>query len=293
MRIDHTELARIQRWMQSVITHPAGVPAGLAAPTTREVMDVMPDELENVICSSATQTSIERLDVYAHAYFARLLEVLAAEYPATVYAVGEELFRKLAFGYLQHYPSQSYTLADLGSNFAAYLAQTRPPRDACETEPDWADFLVDLAKLERVYSEVFDGPGVEGQRLLRAEDLREITPGDWLGVRLAVVPCLKLIELRFPVHDYITGNRQQACPDIPPPSPTWLVVTRRDFVVRRAAVSSTEFLTLAVLVGGGTIADSLELAESHWPGEFADLAGEVQKWFRDWSAAGYFRALTS
>lgn len=289
--VDPTELARIQQWMQSVIMHPDGVVAGIESPATRTLIDVAPGQVEDVICRSAAQTSIERLHVYANAYYARLLEVLDSEFPALVHALGEELFQDFAFGYLQQYPSQSYTLGDLSAKFPEYLAHTRPPRESVDAEPDWADFLVDMATLERTYSEVFDGPGVEGQRLLQTDDLHEIATASWPSVRLVPVPCLKLLTLRFAVHEYATAVRRQENPSLSEPSPTWLVVTRRDYVVRRVAVDETEFAALAVLVGGGTIADSLEAAENRWTGDFDGLAREVQRWFRDWSAAGYIQRI--
>jgi hypothetical protein len=291
--VDPTELARIQQWMQSVIMHPDGVEAGIESPATRTMIDVNSDNVEYVICRSVAQTSIERLHVYANAYFARLLEVLDSEFPALVHALGAELFQDFAFGYLQQYPSQSYTLGDLSAKFSEYLAHTRPPREPADAEPDWADFLVDLATLERTYSEVFDGSGVEGQRLLQADNLREIAPDSWLRVRLVPVPCLKLLTLRFAVHEYATAVRRQENPSLSASSPTWLVVTRRDYVVRRVAVDETEFAALAVLVGGGTIADSLEAAENRWTGNFDQLASEIQRWFRDWSAAGYFQRIVN
>jgi hypothetical protein len=229
--------------------------------------------------------------MHANAYYARLLEALESEFPALVHALGEELFQDFAFGYLQQSPSQSYTLADLSANFPAYLAHTRPPGESVDAEPVWADFLVDLGTLERTYSEVFDGPGVEGERLLQTDDLREIATASWPSVRLVPAPCLKLLTLRFAVHEYATAVRRQENPSLLAPSPTWLVVTRRDYVVRRVAVDETEFATLAALVSGGTIADSLEAAQNLWLGDFDQLARDVQRWFRDWSAAGYFQRI--
>lgn len=290
-RVTPTELERIQRWMQAVIIHPEGVEAGIESSESRSVIDVAVDHVENVIRRSTAQTSIERLRVYANAYYARLLEVLESEFPALVHALGEDLFQEFAFGYLQQYPSQSYTLSDLSAKFPEYLAQTRPDRETAVAEPDWADFLVDLAILERTYSEVFDGRGVERQQLLNKDELGQIALDRWPSVRLVSVPCLKLVHLRFPVHEYATAVRRQEHPELPAPSPTWLVVTRRDYIVRRIAVDETEFVALAALVGGGSIADALEAAQKRWPGDFDQLANEVQRWFRDWSAAGYFQGI--
>jgi len=289
--VDPTELQRIQHWMQAVITHPEGVEAGIDSSETRQVIDVATDQVEEVICRSSAQTSIERLQVYANAYYARLLEVLGSEFPALVHTLGDELFQEFAFGYLQQYPSHSYTLSDLGARFPEYLAQTRPDRESTDAEPDWADCLVDLATLERTYSEVFDGPGVEGQARLNTDQLRQVALDRWPSVRLVPAPCLKLLNLRFPVHEYATAVRRDESPELPAPSPTWLVVTRRDYIVRRIAVGEPEFVALAAIVGGGTIAEALEAAQNRWTGDFDQLASEVQRWFRDWSAAGYFLSM--
>lgn len=287
------ELGTIQRWLQAVIMHPEGVEAGIASPESQAVMEVAVDRVDDVICRSAAQTSVERLHVYANAYFARLLEVLDSEFPALVHVLGEELFQEFAVGYLQQYPSHSYTLSDLSAKFPDYLAQTRPDRDGEDAVPDWADFLVDLATLERTYSEVFDGPGVEGQGLLTTDELSQISLEQWPRVRIIPVPCLKLLPLRFAVHDYVTAVRRQEQPQLSEPVPTWLVITRRDYVVRRVSVAEAEYVALSTLCGGGNIAEALEAAQERWPRDFDSLAREVQRWFRDWSAAGYFQRITT
>ena len=287
-RKDVTDLDRIQRWMQSVITNPHGVEAGMESSVAREAIEVLPNQVETVIIRSMAQTSIERLSVYANAYYARLLEVMTAEFPGLVHALGNDLFQEFAFGYLQAYPSQSYTLSELGSCFPEHITNTRPPKENANEQPDWADFLIDLATLERVYNEVFDGPGIENGQLLQAENLKTISPDGWLLSRLEPVPCLRLLKLDFPVHEYITAVRHEEEPPTPVPQKTWLVVTRRDYVVRRAAVNEPEFAALSVLVDGGTIEECLETAGDCWGGNFEELTLEVQRWFREWTTAGYF-----
>src|ERR1700730_17054771 len=165
------QLAQIQRWLQDVITHPDRVEAGLSSPEAGAEVDHTPDRIEDVVEPSKRRTSIERLEVYANAYYARLLECLRDEFPALLHAAGEEVFDGLAFGYLQSYPSQSYTLSELSRRFAQYLEETRP-RDEDEEggAPSWPDFMIDLVRLERCYSEVFDGPGAERLTPLRAPD---------------------------------------------------------------------------------------------------------------------------
>ena len=168
------DLAQIQRWMQSVIMNPAGVIDGIASADAQAEIDVSLAEVEMVIQRSAQQTSVERLQIYAGAYYARLLECLRAEFPVMVKAMGEELFDEFAVEYLRQYPSRSYTLDDLGTNFAKFLAVTRPT--SATEDNSWLDFLADLAKLEWNFAEVFDGGGAEHCDLLAPSNCSRFPP---------------------------------------------------------------------------------------------------------------------
>lgn len=285
------ELSRLQQWLQQVIMHPHGVVEGIASAEARRQIDVLPGEVEQVIARSQALTSVERLQIYSNAYSARLLECLREEFPSLVHALGEETFDAFAFGYLQAHPSRSYTLADLGRDFPRYLAETRPRDDestGANGAPDWPDFLIDLATLERTYSEVFDGPGVEGQRLLQTADLMSIPAEMWPEARLVPVACLRLLTLSYPAHEYASAVRhgEKAVP--PNPAPTYLVVTRREYVVRRAAVSRAEYELLAALLAGQTIGSAIEHATRYYEADLEFCAVELRQWFQDWAASGYF-----
>ena len=132
------------------------------------------------------------------------MQCLRGEFPVLLHAVTEEVFDAFALDYLQHHPSRSYTLGQLGARFAGYLAATRSEVDNSETgtSATWEDFVIDLAALEWNYSEVFDGPGVEGELLLDPARLAEISPDQLLSATLVPVPCLRLLEFRFPVHTF-------------------------------------------------------------------------------------------
>jgi hypothetical protein len=98
----------------------------------------------------------DRLAIYANGYRMRLLECLRGEFSALERLLGEPLFARFALDYLTAQPSTSYNLHELGARFPEHLARTRPDAD----EP-WIDFMIDLARLERVVREVYDGPGDE------------------------------------------------------------------------------------------------------------------------------------
>lgn len=286
---DESHLARVQRWMQAVISHPGGVGPGAESDEARQHLSIAPDEIEQVISPSARMSGEERLSIYANAYFARLLECMRAVYPFTAKTVGEEAFDELALGYLERYPSRSYTLDRLGAEFARYLEETRPDLDddGRPTET-WPDFLIDLAELEWTIGEVFDGPGVEGRALLAADDLRSIPADRWPKARLVTAPCLRLLRLKFPLNDYYTALRDDETPDMPDPAESYLALTRREYVVRRHALERPQFELLSALAAGETVGVAIERAARDAPEGIETLAANLERWFREWTAAGFF-----
>lgn len=292
MSTDQRQLDQMQRWMHAVITHPGGAAMGIESDAAQEQIPLASEQLELVIRRSRNLTSVERLQVYAGAYYARLIECLRVEFPSLVHVLGMETFDRFAFAYLQRYPSSSYTLANLGGRFPQYLAETRPSEEALSGElPGWPQFLIDLAVVERTYSEVFDGPGVEGERCLQAEDLLQISPERWPDARLIVVPCLRLLTLQYPVHEYISAVRHNKEPAIPGAAPTYLVVSRCDYIVRRRSVAPVEFEVLKALADGKSVGTSLERAAELSQTEFEVLAASVRQWFCQWSLAAYLQAV--
>jgi len=292
MSDSNPELDRIQRWMQAVITDPAGVVAGIRSEHARQQIDISPDRVEKVVSPSQSQTSLERLGIYANAYYGRLLECLREEFRALRHAVGDEAFDSLAFHYLQAYPSRSYTLAQLASRFPQFLAETRPTPDAdCRDNADWAAFLIELATLERIYSEVFDGPGVEGEALLSTADLTAIPAERWPDVQLTTVPCLRLWEFHFPVHEYASAVRHAKSEEeilVPAPATTYLAVTRRDFIVRRVALSCEQFRLLQSLAAGDPLGKAIEKSLESTEADFETIASSLQVWFREWTSTPLF-----
>ncbi len=279
-------LDALQRWMQSVIMNPHGVHTGVESDESRRLIDVGTAEVEDVVTRSQNLSAMERLDIYHRAYFARLVECLRDEFPVTLHALGDEAFEAFALEYLQKYPSRSYTLNLLGAHFPQFLAETRPPDEG--DGPNWPDFLIDLATLELLFGEVFDGPGVEGQQLLGVEQLQALDPEQWLASRLVPVPCLRLLTLRFPVNKYYRAVRKGTEPTFPQPAATYLAVTRREYVVRHYAFPRLQHFLLSALVSGQTVGDALEMTADAAGPQLSRLPGLLHKWFRNWTAEGFF-----
>lgn len=137
-----------------------------------------------------------RLDVYRRAFRARLVGCLRETYPGLHHALGDELFAAFALDYLQAHPPSGYTLGALGARWPDHLAATRPEGEG------WPDFLIDLARLERAFQEVYDGDG-----------------GD------------VVLTTRYPVADYLAAVRRGEDPSPPAPKTARVTVSRRDWVV--------------------------------------------------------------
>ena len=219
-----------------------------------------------------------------------LIECLQAEFPVFRQTVGDDAFADFAIDYLQRFPSQSYTLTQLGDRFVAYLSETKP---AHADATDWADFAIDLAQLERTISEVFDGPGCEDKPPLRGDDLLAIDPEHWPNARLITAPCLRLVSLRFPLNDYYTATKANQEPSIPPRSDSWLAITRRDYIVRRYELIRPQFILLDELQRGQTVGHAIESAAAVYEGNVEQFAADLRNWFRQWAAAPMFEKAIS
>lgn len=269
------DLPALQCWMQTVMMDAASTqPDGIL-------------RVEEVITASRQQTSRQRLDVYCNAYQARLLECLREEFATLCQFLEQDIFDGLAVAYLEAHPSNSYTLANLGARFPRFL------RDFAETHEDsfeGARFLIDLATLERLYAEVFDGPGIEGLPLITPDDLRNLSSQTLPSISLKPAPSLRLVEFAYPVHEYVTACRHGTEPPVPEPCQTWLAVTRRQYVVRRVSLTEQQYSLLKLLADQLPLGEALErVAQSC--GDIESFTRDIEIWFRDWTAAGFFQAI--
>jgi hypothetical protein len=287
--VEHQTLDRLQNWFQSAITHPDGVRQGVAS--ARGDIDIGPEDAEAVLTRSKALSALDRLAVYGHAYYARLLDCLREEYPVLKTALGEEVFDAFAAEYLQRFPSRSYTLFELGTRFPQFLRDTRPASEAgaegSAPGPDWPDFLIDLATLELAFNEVFDGPGIEGKPILDTAAIRAIPPDDLPDARLVPAPCLRVLALSYPVHTYFTAVRRAEAAPFPDPAETFLALTRQRYVVRHFELSKPAHALLSALLRGEPLGAAIGAAAALGD-DPAALEPQLAAWFADWAAQGFF-----
>lgn len=286
-------LRAVQEWMQTVIASPDGVVSGAASTVAKTAIGSDSATIEDLILPSRQLSSQQRMEVYANAYYARLLEVLSEEYPALTHLLGEDTFNAFAFDYLQSYPSQSYTLANLGANFHRFLIENRDATDEGSDlgiEPYWLDLMIDLATIERTYSEVFSGPGIENLETLNADTLSAVEPDQVGELTLRLAPCVRLLRLSSGAHEYAIAVRKGTATrdDLPKANPTFLVVTRLRYVVRTIAVEELEFQLLERLANNVCLGEAIEQIAQTSSLDDEQLTMSVGTWFQKWASDRLF-----
>jgi hypothetical protein len=128
-----------------------------------------------------------RVHVYTFAYAARLVEVLAGDYPAVRAHLGARRFERLARAYVRARPSTAPVLASFGTGFPAFLRRA-----------DAGAFVADLARLELALTHAFDAAEFVP---LAAASLASATPAQWPRLRLALNPSVQLLRLPAAVVD--------------------------------------------------------------------------------------------
>jgi hypothetical protein len=282
-------LARLQRWMQAVITHPGGIGFGVASVAAQQTIAVDTKTLETVVAPSATLSGAERLAIYCRSYHARLLQCFQEMFPALLHALGETLFNQFALDYLQQHPPHSYTLDHLADDFAQHLAETRPDADAPAAKREsWPDFIIELAALEWAFLQIYNGPGVEERTVARAEALLMLAPEQVLDALPSPVPCLRLFAFRYPVHAYMLAVRRGAHPELPAPAETFVGATRTNYRVMLYELSAPQYACLKALDGQHTVSQAFNQALSDsqpQPGV------TIQSWLCDWASKGFLEAI--
>jgi hypothetical protein len=248
-------MRELQTWMLGAI----------AAPLPPHPADVAAQ-----ILPSSTLEPEERLELYRDMYEVRMVEALEGDYPALRAFLGHAKFHRLAWDYIQAHPSTSYTLNRLGDRVPEFVGND--PRTARRA------LLADLARLELAMTEVFD----EAEKApLGAGAFAGIDPAQLAATRLATIPALRLLALRYPVNDLFTAFREEGALVAPRKRASWLAVHRRDYSVYRTPLTERAFVVLSALRDGKTIGETIELLP-HLTGD------ELFGWFREWSAAGLF-----
>ena len=264
--------------MQAVVMHPGGAGAGVGSRPARGLLPEAARNLESIVLPSRQLTSVERLEIYAHMYYARLVEVMESEYPTLRQILGPHAFAAACRRFVAKNPSRTRTLGTLSAHYPDFLARTLPRSNR-------NGLAVDVARIERAMEDVFDAPRAEP---MTAAEFAELGAGDWDRATLRVTPALRLLKLRYPANDYMNAARRGERPRVPRPRATFAIVFRRGFLVMRRDQEPEQFKLLEALVAGRPVAAAVR-ACIRGRGASADrVAKRLGRWFEEWAGAQLF-----
>jgi hypothetical protein len=231
-------LGLLQHWMKTVVTGRGGLEEKLGAAALRHGL-----RAEEVVAEGRGLSARERLGVYAGGYVLRLLECMRADFPALRGFVGDTVFDAFAKAYVITRPPGAPSLYELGADFPRFLEETRPGGEGLDEElRAMLDLPPELARLERARAEVMRAPGTEGEPASRTPPSTFEVFGE--GLTLQATPCLRLLELKFPLVDFLKQSDGGVRPEPPTARATFAALGRADYRVRVEEVEPWQFAFL-------------------------------------------------
>jgi len=259
------DLKSLQELLYRLITAAEGVEEGLAAER------MLPEGgLDAIIVGDERLSARERVEIYANAYFYRVLDVLKEDFPATLGVVGETNFHNLITSYLIEYPPTEPGIQHAGRHLPGFV-RTHPLRER------WP-FIADLARLERCTIEVFHGPDVEP---LGAAAMRAVAPDDWPGIRLRTHPNLRILELDWRVDMVLRAVADGEPWKEPARERVAIMVWRRDLKVQYRELERGECAALTLAQNGAAFAAMCDAIVAE-VGEDEDAPAQISRLVGRW-----------
>ncbi len=260
--------------MQAVVMHPDGAEAGVRAQPARRLIAAGARDPAAVVLPSRQLSSIERLEIYAHMYYARLVEVMESEYPTVRQLLGPAAFADLCRRFVAKHPSRARLLNGLSAGFPDFLAKALPRSHR-------HGLAIDIARIERAMEDVFDAPAATPMTAAEFASVGE-------GTRLHLNPALALLELRYPANTFMNAWRRGERPRIPRPRATRVIVFRRGFQVLRREQDPEQFRLLKALAAGKPLAVAVRASIGRSTGGADRAAKRLRRWFAEWAGAHLF-----
>lgn len=239
-------------------------------------------------------TSFERLEIYNRMYWFRVLDSLYDDCPGLRAVLGDRKFTALAEAYLVKYPSGSFTLRNLPSRLAKFIREepryTKPHTRLCH----------DLARFEWARVEVFD---TATRPVFTVDDLLDVPAPKQGKLKLALQPYLQLLELEYPVDDFILAVKEREAEllrgdasntptqrrrgkerkaKLPPRQRTHVAIHRLDGRIYFKKLEPAAYRILVALRAGRTLEQALATGIPRARQARTDWAAQVQGWFRTW-----------
>ena len=291
-RQTHAELCQLQRSYASAVMRRLDPDSNMQTiwsdgrPTSEVV--------EAFIKPNDRLTSFERIEIYNRQYWFRLIDAVYDDHPGLQAVLSGPQFNRLVIEYLDRYPSRSYTLRNLCSRMEQFITE-RP-----ELVSPRFELAVEMARFEWAQVVAFDG---ELKTAVSVDDLLGANPAK---LRLALQPYITLLELHWPLDDWsialkkaTQALRSEASnaieeetekvkprPKRPKKQTVFVAVHRHDGSLYYKRLEREAYHMIAALRDGESLATAVAVVSESDPEH--DWSSDVQKWFANWTAMGWF-----
>lgn len=232
------------------------------------------------IVDSPKASASERFAVYAEAYRLRLIEALAADYPALNEWLGDEAFDRLGRAYAGACHSGHFSIRWFGARLPGFLAEN----PAYRNQPA----LREMAAFEWALSEAFDAAE---SRLVTAAELAALPPTLWPMLQLDIHASLRTVQLAYNTPGrWRAWNRKEPAPDLETHSETttW-AIWRHELRLLFRRLPKAEARALELFREGICFAQVCEeLCE--WFDD-AQVAANAAGYLQNWLQAGWITGI--
>jgi hypothetical protein len=268
-KFDRTDLGGLQTALYRLIVAPNGVEEALASAS-----GLPSGGLDPIIVNEGSLSARERLEIYANAYFYRVLDVLKEEFPATLAVIGEVNFHNLITGYLIEYPPTEPSILYAGRYLPDFI-RTYPLSDQ-------TPYLGDLARLERTALEIFHAADAS---VLDGSTMREIPPHEWPTMVMRRHPATCVLNLQWRVDELLSAVENGEPWREPEPCSNSLLVWRQNSKVNYRVLQREERAGLE-LAGQGATFESICEAVGAATNSDEDLAASINRMLTRWLSEG-------
>ncbi len=262
------DLEHLQKLLYRLIASPGAVAKGPgSAPGAAAV------EFDGVIRGDVRISAFERLEIYANAYFYRLLDCLKEDFPATFAVLGSENFELLVADYLVEFPPTEPSIFYAGRFLAQFLGRHHFAQR-------WP-FAADLARLERTTIEVFHGPDATP---LDENVMRSLPPEGWPCFELSLHPAVRILALGWNVSEVLRAVNEERAWHEPRGEESSVLVFRQNSQVYFRALEPAERRALDPRAMPATFETICEVIANGT--DEADPASEINRLLQRWLADG-------
>lgn len=275
-------LYELQLWMKWIVTDPRGVRDALTDPfpSDRPYLERYTSPDKNALYWVADDRSLDasnRLEIYAEAYFTRLLDSMKSDFPITFRVLGEVSFQKLISDYLKKHPSKTTNIGEIGKNLPNFISNYDDLNEA--------PFLAPLAEMEWFMIESFYA---QNTRFLNPSILSSVSDEDLAVAEFKLAPFVYLIESEWTLDQFSKWRNESLKIDEryfePLTERKGYLICRENGHVMVEELSAPGLFILHKLKSGENLISTLEHAQNIFF-DF-DIGSKIMTWFNEWVRRG-------